>query len=248
VVKVRFGALGALVMLVVGLLTWAAVRPDQPVQSWPPAPPSAFVVHVPEPLRVAVIGDSFTGGSPEGGTDFRTNWTGYLVPTMRDAGVTAEVFRHGASGAGFVNPGKDGKTFAQIVPSMLDGKTDVLILYGGINDAWMPGADKGALAAITEARLLSPRIQIVIIGPVHPPGIPDSIAATHDELLRATKQAGVPFIDPLSERWLQGDEAQYVGKDKVHPTNSGHAILGKRIAQRLLDLHLDPKIGISAPS
>lgn len=202
--------------------------------TWRPAAPA--------PTRVAVIGDSYTEGTPVGGATSGTNWTSQVVPLLHQQGIDVTVAVKGAGGSGYVATGGYGVTFRQLVPSVVTPDTDLLVVFGSRNDSEHPDVQREAAATFTAARLISPDIKILAIGPEWIDGnVPGSVADTRDEVRAAAAAARVDFVDPLAEGWFAGPDHQLIGSDGWHPTDAGHRYMAEKIAPRMAELLRRPQ-------
>ncbi len=180
---------------------------------------------------IAVIGDSYTTGGPEGGLG-ANGWTtraGQML--LRDGRpVTASVAAEG--GAGYGVRGNHGSLFTDLVPRAVTADDAVVVFFGSRND---DVADPGLLAgamhdALARARDLAPSATLLVIGPPWPTAdVPAAIWRVRDTLAAQTWLVGGEFVDPLAEGWFVG-RPDLIGADGIHPTDAGHAYLAERIA------------------
>lgn len=180
---------------------------------------------------VAFLGDSYTAVE---GRDPKDNYVGILSMTEGWKPVPL-----GQGGTGYTNAGDpaQGKSvFLARVPKVIAAKPDIVIVQGSTNDhgasADTEAAAKEVYAAIHRGL---PKATIIAIGPLSPPdAIPAEVAQTRAGLIAATKAAGVRFIDPTAEKWLQPTDGLFV--DGFHPNLTGHRKLSELLATDLAAL------------
>jgi len=194
---------------------------------------------------VMFLGDSYTVGD------------GRVQPEVTYASATArllgwQVVVGGRSGTGFVVKRRD--AFLGLFESQLGWRPapDMLIVSGGHNDFRVPAPQVGAAAHVLleRARQRWPGTHIVLMGPIWGTGTPPQGAiGVRDALRDLARQLGVPFIDPIGERWITGDPLtgvgnapQYIKGDRTHPNPAGHRYLATRLAGDLRRLGLDQPV------
>ncbi|MEU6718796.1 SGNH/GDSL hydrolase family protein [Nonomuraea sp. NPDC046802] len=189
-----------------------------------PAPSS-----VPPPRKAPVImfvGDSFTVGSGP-----VPRWRTYASLTARLLGWQPVIA--GASGTGFVNRGRVGRTFQQSFEEELAWRPapDLLVISGGHNDRSGSAEHVGQAAAnlLRQARERWPGARIVLVGPIWLDEPPRRVYGVRDALAQAASREGVPFLDPLRRRW----PPDALLPDGVHPTAAGHERLAAWLAREL---------------
>lgn len=203
---------------VTGTAVPAAGRtPSAPVETTEPVAPP----------RALFFGDSYTVGFGA------TSGTGYVGTTATAMGWTPVL--NAQSGTGYLNPSTTpGQTsyfgrLAQVQPS----DPDIVLVQGSTNDVGQPPAAVEVAAAefYRGLRAAVPDAQVVVLGPLGPPGIdPVLIAGIRDALYRAATAAGVPYIDPIAEGWL-ASPTLFV--DTVHPSDAGYAELSADLVRDL---------------
>lgn len=221
--------LGVLVVLVAGLVVALVTRQNVDVAvaekaakrySYTPDPESTMRPSV----RIAAIGDSYTSGSPMGGRG-ETNWTADLQKLITSPTRTVTVANDGFGGSGYIEPGLHNTTFGQAVSKAVQGKPNIVIVFGSRNDNKYPTAQVTAAAEATYAAITAsdPEAKLIVIGePWTSEKVPD-VVAEHDAALATTAASlGATYVDPLAEGWFFGDKATLIGTDQVHPTDAGH--------------------------
>jgi len=198
----------------------ASATPSAPAESSEAAPTDTG-----GPARILVIGDSYTGGSPDGGQD-GTGWPDLIQQRM--PGIEVQVAATGD--AGYVTASGDPTLFDLVAEADVTD-IDVLILFGSRFDAAgiadrVSEAAQGAIASIRDE---APVATLVVIGPAWPGDAAPAGARNNRDVIRAAAEdASVRFIDPLSDEWFT-DARGLVGADGVHLTDEGHAYLADRI-------------------
>ncbi|HET6733076.1 Rv0518 family GDSL lipase [Mycobacterium sp.] len=181
--------------------------------------------------HVAVIGDSYTTGTNEGGQGPKT-WTALAWQTLARQGleVTADVASEGRAGYGV--RGDHGSVFADLTLRAVKPEDALVVFFGSRNDQ---GADPellGGMAgdAFDLARRAAPAATLLVIGPPWPTAdVPESVLRIRDILRLRARAAGAVFVDPLAERWFVG-RPDLIGADGVHPNDAGHAYMADKIA------------------
>jgi lysophospholipase L1-like esterase len=205
------------------------------------AGPSASAV--PDVPVVMFLGDSYTVG--ESG---RLTETTYASAAARLLGW--QVIVGGRGGTGFVQGGATRTPFGAMFESQLGWRPapDLLIVSGGHNDWRGPPQEVAAAARalFTKAKQRWPGTRQVLIGPLWGNDTPPPAAlAVRDALRGAAQQLGVPFVDPIGERWITGNRAAgtgnapgYIKRDGVHPTPDGHRYIAVRLVDDLRRMRL----------
>jgi lysophospholipase L1-like esterase len=183
------------------------------------------------PSRVAVIGDSYTTGSNEGGNGPQ-GWAARSWQSLARQGfqVTPDVAAEG--GAGYGVRGNHGSVFGDLTPRAVRPDDAVVVFFGSRNDQ---GVDPAALADAARdcfvfARRTAPSARLLVIGPPWPTAdVPDAVLRIRDVLYAQARAVGATWIDPIAERWFV-DRPDLIGKDGVHPNDAGHAYMADKIA------------------
>ncbi|MBB2909256.1 lysophospholipase L1-like esterase [Streptosporangium becharense] len=184
-----------------------------------------------------ILGDSFTVGSGP-----VRAWDAYAALAARELGWQPVIA--GASGTGYVNPGRVRRTFRQSFLRELSWRPepDLLLISGGRNDRRIgAGRIRAAAVDLLElARRTWPDTRIAVIGPIWMTEAPGWAYRVRDAVATATDEAGVPFLDPLEPRggrWGRGT----VLPDRVHPTATGHARLAGWMTATLREYGIEPR-------
>ncbi|MFI0355584.1 SGNH/GDSL hydrolase family protein [Actinomadura sp. 9N407] len=215
--------------------TGCGVLADDPTPRTSPAVAATKPVAATAPV-VMFLGDSYTVGD-------RGNLQEYTYAAAAARLLGWQVIVAGRSGTGFVTAGRAGQAFGLLFESQLGWRPapDLLIVSGGHND-WNKPPQQVAEAArdvLERARKRWPDTRVAFIGPIWGNQSPPPGALNVRNALRGVaQQVGVPFIDPIAERWITGHRLQGAGNaprfiqaDGVHPTPEGH----RYIATRLVD-------------
>ncbi len=183
------------------------------------------------PAHVAVIGDSYTAGSREGGNG-PLSWTqqAWKLLAQRGIQILADVAAEG--GAGYGQPGTHGSVFKDLTARAVRRNDALVVFFGSRNDqpvnpAQLPGLAAGTLHL---AHFIAPDARVLVIGPPWPSSTPPpAVLAIRDTLRSQAAAIGATFVDPIAEDWFVG-RPDLIGQDGVHPTDAGHAYMAAKIA------------------
>jgi hypothetical protein len=217
--------------LAAGLVTHGAAPAQQPYQ---PAARGTPIDHV------AVIGDSYTTGTDEGGWGPNT-WTTRTWLTLARQGlqISPDVASEGR--AGYVVRGDHGSLFEDLTGRAVHPDDALVVFFGSRNDE---GADPAQMTgtahdAFDLAHRIAPSAKLLVIGPPWPTADPPfDLLYIRDILSGQARDAGATFIDPISEGWFVG-LPELIGPDGVHPNDAGHAYMAEKIAP-LIHAQLTP--------
>jgi len=181
--------------------------------------------------HVAVIGDSYTTGTDEGGLGPKA-WTALAWYSLARGGVriAADVAAEGRAGYGV--SGDHGSIFEDLTDRAVKRDDALVVFFGSRND---DGVDPGLLAGKARetfdlARHLARTARFLVIGPPWPTAeVPASILQIRDVLNAEARAAGAAFVDPIGDRWFV-DRPDLIGPDGVHPNDAGHEYLADKIA------------------
>jgi lysophospholipase L1-like esterase len=181
--------------------------------------------------RVAVISDSYTTGTDQGGLGPK-NWTTVAWRQLAAQGlsITPDVQAEGR--AGYFIRGNRGHVFDELTAAAVKPDDTLVVFFGSRNDM---DAEPIALAnmingAFQRARLTAPSARLLVIGPAWPTADPPaSVLRIRDTLAFQAGVIGATFVDPIAQRWFVG-RPYLIGPDGVHPTDAGHTYLAGKIA------------------
>ncbi|MFI7172284.1 SGNH/GDSL hydrolase family protein [Rhodococcoides fascians] len=194
--------------------------------NYTPPPPANF-----DFMEASFLGDSYTAGIGAG------SGASYAVNAARRLCLNSTT--SGNSGSGYIEKGRGNAEFSD--PARIDDVVEynpaVIVVQGSTND---PGDGRVYDAARTLYGTLqqrAPQARIVVVGPTQPASVEESrVNSVRDSLRRATAEAGLTFIDPVAEGWL--DPATDYGDDALHPTAAGHRKMGDRLVDDLRSLNI----------
>jgi lysophospholipase L1-like esterase len=181
--------------------------------------------------RVAVVGDSYTTGTDEGGLG-PYSWTARVWRDLAGQGVRIAPDVAAEGRAGYVVLGDHGSIFEDLTARAVNPDDVLVLFFGSHNDQ---GADLGMLDAKAHdtfdlARRLAPAARFLVIGPPWPTAdVPEDILQIRDVLNAEARAVGAAFVDPIGDRWFV-DRPDLIGADGVHPTDAGHEYLADKIA------------------
>lgn len=181
--------------------------------------------------RIAVIGDSYTTGTDEGGQGPQS-WTSraWLLLAGQGARIDADVAAEG--GAGYGIRGNHGNLFEDLTVRAVDRDDSLVVFFGSRNDQPADMQKYPVLVGETLqiARRVAPKAKVLVIGPPWPTADPPGEVLAQRDILRAqAKAVGAVFVDPIAEGWFVG-HPELIGPDGVHPTDAGHAYMAEKIA------------------
>jgi lysophospholipase L1-like esterase len=180
---------------------------------------------------VAVIGDSYTTGTNEGGQGPR-GWAARTWQTLARQGLQVAPYVVSEGGAGYGVRGNHGSVFSDLTARAVRPNDALVVFFGSRNDQ---GVDPSVLTEMSQnafdlARRTAPSARLLVIGPPWPTAdVPDSVLQVRDILNASARAEGATFVDPIAERWFVG-RPDLIGPDGVHPNDAGHAYLANMIA------------------
>jgi lysophospholipase L1-like esterase len=181
--------------------------------------------------HIAVIGDSYTSGTDEGGEGPKA-WTARAWQTLAHRGVQIAADVASEGGAGYGVRGNHGNVFEDLTARAVHPDDALVVFFGSRNDQ---GVDPQQLAEMTRdtfdlARHTTQSARLLVIGPPWPTAdVPGSVLQIRDVLNAQAHAAGAAFVDPIDGRWFVG-RPDLIGADGVHPNDAGHAYLAGKIA------------------
>jgi lysophospholipase L1-like esterase len=181
--------------------------------------------------HVAVVGDSYTTGTEEGGQG-QNAWTNRTWLTLAHQGVQISPDVASEGRAGYVVRGDHGSVFEDLTNRAVHPDDALVVFFGSRNDE---GADPLQMAGMAHdtfdlARHIAPAAKLLVIGPPWPTADPPfDVLYVRDALRSQAEWAGATFVDPIGEGWFVG-RPDLIGPDGVHPNDAGHAYLAEKIA------------------
>jgi lysophospholipase L1-like esterase len=181
--------------------------------------------------HIAVIGDSYTTGTDEGGQGPRA-WTARAWRTLAHQGVQVAADVASEGGAGYSVRGNHGSVFEDLTARAVHPDDALVLFFGSRNDE---GVDAPRLAGMVHdtfalARRTTPSAKLLVIGPPWPTAdVPEWVLQIRDIVDAQAAAVGAAFVDPIADRWFVG-RPDLIGADGVHPNDAGHAYLAEKIA------------------
>lgn len=180
--------------------------------------------------HVAVVGDSYTTGTNEGGQG-PNSWTARTWRALSGPGLrlTSDVAAEGRAGYGAV--GDHGSIFADLTERSVQSDDVLVVFFGSRNDQDVDPVllAQRARATFDLARRRAPTARFLVIGPPWPTReVPLPILVIRDVLGAAAWAAGAQFVDPIGDRWFV-DRPDLIGTDGVHPNDAGHKYMADKI-------------------
>ena len=188
------------------------------------------------PSTIAIIGDSYTAGSGEGGNGPRS-WPELAWGLLARQGVEVDADVAAEGGAGYGQRGSRGSVFEDLTARAVRRNDDLIVFFGSRNDQAVDPQKFPSLAADTFhlARFAAPAAKVLVIGPPWPTASPPSaVLKMRDSLREQAAAVGAVFVDPITEGWFVG-HPDLIGQDGVHPNDAGHAYMATKIAPLIYD-------------
>jgi lysophospholipase L1-like esterase len=200
--------------------------PQESGQTSTPTPISASAGSIP---RAVFLGDSYTVGFGGG--------LGYVQPAADQLGWMA--LPSGQSGTGYVAEGIEDwmGPYGERVDEVADARPDVVVVQGSTNDVGRSIEEIRAAAANLYRELGDrlPEADTIVVGPLAAPAVDAAaVRAVRDALREAASTAGVRFVDPIAEGWLEPSAGLY--GDGLHPNDAGYGEMADRLAGSVADL------------
>jgi len=166
-----------------------------------------------QPLRVAFLGDSYTGGAglvPDGATRLET-YSAFVAKLM---GATS-FWSFGIGGTGWT---ASANVFQGRLQAVIESQPDILIILGSRNDGSAYSAS--VATAVTNGLQTLANLPVVYVsGPSTP-----AYAGMNESVRGSAVKAGRTFLDGLALPWITNAD---LGTDGVHPTFAGHQKIAK---------------------
>ena len=187
--------------------------------------------HAGESARIAVIGDSYTAGSTEGGNGPRS-WPQLAWQQLARQGVQVDADVAAEGGAGYGQHGNSGNIFEDLTAQAVRHNDALVVFFGSRNDQPVDPQKFNGFASETLhlARYAAPAAKFLVIGPAWPTASPPAaVLKIRDSLRDQAAQIGAVFVDPITDGWFVG-RPELIGQDGVHPNDAGHAYMADKIA------------------
>ncbi len=184
--------------------------------------------------HIAVIGDSYTAGSGEGGTG-PNSWPLLAAKMLGQRGLPIDADVAAEGGAGYGQPGERGSVFEDLTAHAVHHNDVLVVFFGSRNDQPVDPKKLPEMAAgaFQLARFTAPDAKFLIIGPPWPTATPPpEVLKIRDTLRMEAALGGAAFLDPIAEGWFVG-RPDLIGTDGVHPTDAGHVYMAERIAPQI---------------
>ena len=181
--------------------------------------------------HIAVVGDSYTNGTDEGGEGSRA-WTSRAWQRLAHQGVAITPVVAAEGRAGYEVRGDHGSDFQDLTERAVHPDDALVVFFGSRNDEGVDPELLGqmALATFDLAHRTAPAARLLVIGPAWPTAdVPQWVLVIRDVLNAEAATEGAQFVDPINDRWLVG-RPDLIGADGVHPNDAGHAYLADKIA------------------
>ncbi|OBK25681.1 hypothetical protein A5634_26060 [Mycobacterium asiaticum] len=180
--------------------------------------------------HIAVIGDSYTTGTDEGGLG-ANSWTARTWRTLTGPGlrIASDVAAEGRAGYGV--PGDHGNIFQDLTARAVKPDDKLVVFFGSRNDQDVDPVllAQRAQATLALARRLAPSARFLVIGPPWPTAdVPLATLVIRDVLAGASWAARADFVDPIGDRWFV-DRPDLIGRDGVHPNDAGHEYIASKM-------------------
>jgi hypothetical protein len=144
-------------------------------------------------------------------------------------------------GSGYIRPVEPMGNFGSDIriAKIKENQPNYTFVVNGIND-WQERITRDQLrevAASTYDRILAaaPNTKLVVIGMMAPGKATANTIAARDVLRPLVEDRGGLFIDPVTDPWWDGEDADFVGTDHYHLTDDGHVFLAKKLEGILRD-------------
>jgi lysophospholipase L1-like esterase len=197
-----------------------------------PAPRPLVTMSLGSPVvHVAVVGDSYTTGTDEGGLGSRA-WTARAWQALSRQGVQVAPDVASEGRAGYAVVGDHGSVFEDLTARAVRPNDVLVVFFGSRNDQGVDPellADK-ARSSFDLAHRIAPSARLLVIGPPWPTADPPGEVRQVDDVIAGQAAvADAAYVDPIAEHWFV-DRPDLIGPDGVHPTDAGHEYMAEMIA------------------
>ncbi|HET9876105.1 MAG TPA: GDSL lipase [Mycobacterium sp.] len=224
--RVATSVVSLAVLAGVAVVPWIRSLPERPA----PIRRYETLMLASMPNHVAVIGDSYTAGSDQGGQGAE-GWTQRAWAMLADSGVYVAADVAAEGGAGYGARGNRGSVFEDLTARAVHPDDALVVFFGSRNDQ---DVDPEQLTRVVHetfglARWVTPSARLLVIGPPWPAAdVPDTVLRIRDILDVEAHAVGADFVDPITERWFVG-RPDLIGADGVHPDDAGHVYMADKI-------------------
>lgn len=181
--------------------------------------------------RIAVIGDSYTTGSDQGGNGPQ-GWAPQVWQALSDHGIAVTPTVAAEGGAGYCTRGNRGSVFEDLTVRAVKPNDALVVFFGSRNDMKVEPTrlSIAMYGTLKLARQIARSAKMLVIGPPWPTADPPpEVLRIRDVLSYQAQLAGAAFVDPIAARWFVG-RPELIGQDGVHPTDAGHTYMAEKIA------------------
>ncbi|MBJ7289896.1 MAG: SGNH/GDSL hydrolase family protein [Williamsia sp.] len=222
-------AVGAVLLAAVSLIVATLLLDNQTSdQSDAAEMPSATLPSVNMDPVYAFLGDSYTAGAKAGGLS-------KSFPRDVCRAKTARCVINGQDGTGFISTGNtlDGvSAYGDRILKLSDrgngDKPSLIVVQGGLSDPGTAAVRTAASRVFAALKTAYPNARVLVVGPVQPRAFdPAVVTANRIAMRAAAADAGLRFLDPIGERWIQ-DRAMF-DADGKHLTASGYQVFADQI-------------------
>ena len=161
--ELGFGLL-AVAAVVIALL--ALTMRDNGVSASPAPSTGAPQAARPTVPNIDIIGDSYVGGSDEGGYG-AANWTKIVGSRFYSESRPVDMNVTAVPGGGYITRGPDKATFAEAATTNLRSSADLVLVFGSRNDGKQDAATMAAAATDLYAKIRerAPHAKLIVVGP-----------------------------------------------------------------------------------
>lgn len=183
---------------------------------------------------VAIIGDSFTSGTPSGGIN-KAGWPALVKETLAGQGLEITLIVGAERGSGYGKPGKQGSSFASQVARVVGEHDRLVVLFGSANDRNIApeSLTHPVQRTLKQVKKRAPDARILVIGPAWTLPNPEPGILLARDVVKAQAEAfGATFVDPLAEGWF-ANRPDVIGDNSERgerPTDAAYAIMAEKIA------------------
>ncbi|MEH3141604.1 MAG: SGNH/GDSL hydrolase family protein [Mycobacterium kyogaense] len=171
------------------------------------------------PLRIAVIGDSYSAGS-----DNDVTW-----PSLVAAASSLSISDVAVAGSSYAGRAGQSGRFSDQVDKALASKPDVIVVFGGVGDVALPDQQitQSAVDLFAELSRRAPDSELVVFGPIwHQHPVPDVFVTLDSAIAKAAKTTHTTYLSLIREKWLAADGLM---RRNVAPTDEGQSVLAQQL-------------------